>query len=104
MRFGLYNETQLHIGGGESKIVSGSGETVEGTFERNFSVGINLAPGITAFINNFMAIELNVGLLGFKYSSNTQATNQVYMGKTNSTSASFQINLFSIGLGLAFYI
>ena len=104
MRFGLYNETQLHIGGGESKIVSGSGETVGGTFERNFSVGINLAPGITAFINNFMAIELNVGLLGFKYSSNTQATNQVYMGKTNSTSASFQINLFSIGLGLAFYI
>lgn len=104
MRFGLYNETQLHIGGGESKIVSGSGETIEGSFDRNFSIGINLAPGVTAFINNFMAIELNVGLLGFKYTSSSQATNQVYMGKTNSTSASFQINLFSIGLGLAFYI
>lgn len=104
MRFGLFNETQLHIGGGESKIVSGTGENIEGSFDRNFSIGVNLAPGITAFINNYMAIELNVGLLGFRYTSSEQSTNQVYKGKTNSTSASFQINLFSIGLGLAFYI
>ncbi len=104
MRFGLFNETQLHIGGGESKIVSGSGDNVEGSFNRDFTIGINLAPGITAFINNNMAIELNVGLLGFQYSSSTQTTNQVYEGKSNNTSASFQINLFSIGLGLAFYI
>lgn len=104
MRFGLFNETQLHIGGGESKIVNGSGDNIEGSFDRNFSIGINLAPGIAAFINNYMAIELNVGLLGFRYTSSSQSTNQVYTGKTNSTSASFQINLFSIGLGLAFYI
>lgn len=104
MRFGLFNETQLHIGGGESKIVSGAGENIDGSFDRNFSIGVNLAPGITAFVNNYMAIELNVGLLGFRYTSSEQSTNQVYKGKTNSTSASFQINLFSIGLGLAFYI
>jgi hypothetical protein len=67
-------------------------------------LGVNLAPGITAFINDFMAVELNVGLLGFKYTTTHQVTDQVYEGKTTSTSASFQINLFSIGLGLAFYI
>ncbi len=104
MRFGLFNETQLHIGGGQSKLVSGGGDNITGAYEKNFNVGINLAPGITAFINNFMAVELNVGLLGFRYSSTNQITNQVYEGNTHSTSASFQINLFSIGLGLAFYI
>lgn len=104
MRFGLFNETQLQIGGGQSKLVSGSGESITGSYESNFSVGVNLAPGITAFINNFIAVELNVGLLGFKYTSTQQITDQIYEGNTASTSASFQINIFSIGLGLAFYI
>ena len=104
MRFGLFNETQLHLGGGQSKLVSGTGDSVTGSYESNFTVGVNLAPGITAFINNNMAIELNIGLLGFKYSAIKQVTDQIYEGNTSSTSASFQINLFSIGLGLAFYI
>ena len=104
MRFGLFNETQLQIGGGQSKLVSGTGENITGTYESSFSVGLNLAPGITAFFNDFIAVEVNVGLLSFKYTSTHQLTDQVYEGKTNTTTANFQINLFSIGLGLAFYI
>ncbi len=104
MRFGLFNETQLILGGGQSKLVSGSGDSVTGAYESKFNVGINLAPGITAFINNNIAVELNVGLLGFHYNTTKQITDQVYVGNTSSASASFQINLFSIGLGLAFYI
>lgn len=104
MRFGLFNETQLQIGGGQSILVGGSGESITGSHDTNFTFGVNLAPGITAFINNFVAVEINVGLLGFKYTSTQQKTDQVYEGKTSTTSASFQINIFSIGLGLAFYI
>lgn len=104
MRFGLFNETQLQIGGSQSKLASGSGETLTGSYETGFSVGLNLAPGITAFINDFIAVEVNVGLLGFKYTSTHQLTDQVYEGNTHTTSASFQINIFSLGLGLAFYI
>lgn len=103
-RFGIFNETQLEIGGGQSKLVSGSGESLTGAYESKFSVGINLAPGIVAFINNNIAVELNIGILGFNYTKTKQLTDQVYVGETNTTSASFQINLFSIGLGLAFYI
>lgn len=103
-RFGIFNETQLHIGGGQSKLVSGTGESVTGSYESKFSIGINLAPGIVAFINNNIAVELNIGILGFSYTNTRQLTDQVYKGETNTTSASFQINLFSIGLGLAFYI
>lgn len=103
-RFGIFNETQLQIGGGQSKLVSGSGESITGAYESKFSVGINLAPGIVAFINNNIAVELNIGILGFNYTHIQQLTDQVYVGDTNTTSASFQINLFSIGLGVAFYI
>lgn len=104
MRFGLYNETQLIFGGGQSKLVSGSGDNVTGAYESKFKFGVNLAPGVTAFINNNIAVELNVGLLGFHYNSTKQITDQVYVGNSNTTSASFQINLFSIGLGVSFYI
>ncbi len=103
-RFGIFNETQLQIGGGQSKLVSGTGESITGSYESKFSLGINLAPGIVAFINDNIAVELNIGILGFNYTKTTQLTDQVYTGSTNSTSASFQINLFSIGLGVAFYI
>ena len=104
MRFGLFNETQLLVGGSQSKLASGSGDAITGTYETGFTVGVNLAPGITAFINDFIAVEVNVGLLGFQYTSTHQLTDQVYEGNTHTTSANFQINIFSLGLGLTFYI
>ena len=104
MRFGLFNETQLLIGGSQSKLASGSGDSITGSYETGFTVGVNLAPGITAFFNDFIAVEINVGLLGFQYTSTHQLTDQVYEGNTHTTSANFQINIFSLGLGLAFYI
>ncbi len=35
-RFGLFNEVQLAIGGGQSKITNGQGKDFTGTYERNF--------------------------------------------------------------------
>ena len=35
-RFGLFNEMQLKLGGGESKIINGSGDDITGTFEKTF--------------------------------------------------------------------
>ena len=80
-RFGLFNELQLSLGGGESKMVNGSGESLTGTFERSFNFNIGIAPGLMAFLNDYTAIEVNVGLLGFNYSHVKQTTDQVYTGK-----------------------
>jgi hypothetical protein len=104
MRFGLFNETQLVVGGSQSKLASGTGESLSGTYETGFTLGLNIAPGITAFLNDFIAVEVNVGILGVQYTSTHQITDQIYEGNTHTTSANFQINLFSLGLGLAFYI
>ena len=93
-RFGLFNELQLSLGGGESKMVNGSGESLTGTF----------APGLMAFLNDYTAIEVNVGLLGFNYSHVKQTTDQVYTGKRSQNMANFKVNIFSLGLGIAFYL
>lgn len=104
MRFAFFNEFQLQLGGGQSKIVSGSGNDITGTYSDNFSLNVGLAPGMLMFLNNYSALEVNVGVLGFSYRNRRLATDQIYLANTKTKSANFQVNLFSIAFGVAFYL
>ncbi|MDE7153824.1 MAG: hypothetical protein K2O00_05210 [Muribaculaceae bacterium] len=103
-RFGLFNEVQLQFGGGESKLCNGRGEDLTGTFERNYSFNVGLAPGMIMFLNNYSALEVNIGVLGFDYTHTKSVTDQIYVASRDSRSANFRINLFSITFGVAFYL
>lgn len=103
-RFGLFNEVQLQLGGGQSKIRSGSGDDLTGTYQRNFDLHVGIAPGMAVFLNNYSAIEVNVGVLGFNYSHHRAVTDQIYVANYHSKSANFKLNLFSITFGVTFYI
>lgn len=103
-RFGFFNEVQLQLGGGQSKLMSGKGTSLTGAYERNFSLDVGIAPGIACFLNNYSAIEVNVGVLGFSYNHTKQINNRVYVAHRKSKFANFHINLFSITFGMAFYI
>ena len=104
MRFGFFNEIQLQLGGGQSKIVNGEGQDLTGTYSRNFSLDVGLTPGLIMFLNNYSAIEVSVGVLGFSYSKTHAITNQIYIADYASKYANFKINLFSISFGVAFYL
>ena len=103
-RFGLFAETRLEIGGSQSKVVTKDGTSLTGTYTKTTDFGIGVAPGIVAFINNYTAVEVCIGVLGLDFSKVKQTTDQVYIGERSSSSANFKINLFSIGLGIAFYL
>ncbi len=103
-RFGLFTEVQLELGGGQAKLMTGMGEDLTGNYERNFNLGIGLAPGMAVFLNNFSALEVNVGVLGFDYNHTRTITDQIYVANRNTKSAIFRVNLFSITFGLAFYL
>ncbi len=103
-RFGFYNEVGLNFSGGQSKIVNGSGDDITGTYERNFSLGVGLTPGLIMFLNNYSAIEVGVGVLGFNYNHTKATTNQIYVAERSSKSANFKINLFSVSFGVTFYL
>lgn len=103
-RFGFFNEVQLQFGGGQSILKSGAGETLTGAYSRNFNFNIGLAPGLVVFLNNYSAIEVNIGVLGFSYTHTRQISDQVYVANMKSKSANFKINLFSISFGMAFYL
>lgn len=103
-RFGMFNEIQLQISGGQSKLCNGTGRDLTGTYERSFGLNVGLAPGMIMFLNNYSAIEVNVGVLGFNYNSTKSTTDQIYVARRNSQQANFKINLFSITFGVAFYL
>jgi len=104
MRFGFFNEVQLVLGGGQSKIVNGQGKDLTGTYERNFKCEIGLTPGIIMFLNNYSAIEVSIGVLGFNYNHTHSISDQIYVADRDIKSANFRINLFSVSFGVAFYI
>ena len=103
-RFGLFNEVQLQLGGGQSKLCSGNATNFTGTYETSFKCNVGLAPGVVVFLNNYSAMEVNVGVLGFDYNHTKSVTDQIYIANRTSKSANFKINLFSITFGVAFYI
>lgn len=103
-RFGLYCDFQLEMGGGQSKVITGTGVDITGTYATTTNFSVGLAPGMVAFINNYTAVEVSVGVLGFDFSKTRQVTDQVYVGERSLNSASFRINIFSIGLGISFYL
>ena len=103
-RFGFFNEVQLGFGIGESKLTDGSGDGFTGTFERSYNINVGLMPGVVMFLNNYSAIEVSIGVLGFKYSHTKQTNDQIYIAKRDSKNANFKINLFSVSFGVSFYL
>ena len=103
-RFGFFNELQLQLGGGQSKLMNGTGSAITGNYERNFQFGVGLAPGLAIFLSNYSAVEVQVGVLGFSMTDTKTITDQIYVAHRRSKMANFYINLFSINFGVAFYI
>lgn len=103
-RFGMFNEVQLQYGYGQAKLCDGKGTDVTGTYETTNSISLGLTPGFIVFLNNYSALEVNVGVLGLNYSHTSAVSNQIYTSSRSTSSANFRINLFSITFGVAFYI
>lgn len=103
-RFGLFTEVQLQLGGGQSKLCTGTGADLSGTYERNLQFNVGIAPGLSVFLTNYSALEVNVGVLGFNYNHTRSVTDQIYIANRHTKQANFKVNLFSITFGVMFYI
>ncbi len=103
-RFAIFTETQFEVGGGQAKLMTGLGEDLSGNYEESWNIGLGLAPGMSVFLNNFAALEVNVGVLGLEYQHIKTITDQIYDAQIKARSANFKINLFSISFGVSFYL
>ena len=87
--FGLFNEARLTYGYGTGKNSTGTGATYDGSYQTAQNLQIGIAPGMTAFITDWSAVEVSVGVMGFDFKWIDQKTNQIEEG---------------INIGMTFYL
>ena len=102
--FGFFNEARLSYGYGQGKDTSGKGNDKTGSYQTTHNLQIGIAPGLAAFVTNFAAVEVSVGVMGFDFKWIQQTRNQVETGHYNKSSGNFKIDLFSINIGMTFYL
>ena len=102
--FGLFNEARVTYGYGTGRHSTGSGVNYDGTYQKVQNLQIGFAPGLAAFITDWSAVEVSVGVMGFDFKWIDQTTNQVEQGSSRTSSGNFKINLFSINIGMTFYL
>ena len=102
--FGLFNELRLTYGYSTGKNSTGSGTEYDGTYEEAHHLQVGIAPGLTAFVTNFAAVEVSMDIMGFDFKWQNQKTNQIETGMRRTSSGNFKIDLFSINIGMTFYL
>lgn len=102
--FGLFNELRLTYAYGVGKNSTGSNTEYDGTYEQAHNLQIGIAPGMSAFVTNWSAVEVSVGVMGYNFKWQNQKTNQIESGTRRTSSGNFKINLFSINIGMTFYL
>jgi hypothetical protein len=117
-RFLFFNEIQAGVGGGSGREDSGvtaAGDFRRSTYQEMLNLRLGFSPGATVFVTNSVAIELQIGLLGYEFQKVTQkastaATTPEEIGvaplpasrTTHNVSAKFDI--LSINFGATFYL
>lgn len=101
-RLAFFAETQIGYTGSQSICVND--HPVKGTYSTSNSFSVSVSPGIVAFLTNRMALEINLSILGFSYAKVNQVHNQVATGLVDANGFHFNLDLLSIGVGMAFYL
>lgn len=83
--------------------------TLDGTYETVHKLQLGISPGLCVFVTDFMAVETTIGVLGVDYKwsnfKNIHPNSTEYeYGKSHSGGANFKFNIFSIHIGLTFYL
>jgi hypothetical protein len=117
-RFLFFNEIQAGVGGGSGREDSGmteAGNFKRTTHQKSLNVRVGFSPGATVFVTNAMAVELQIGLLGYEYQrlaqkSSTAATTPEEIGlkpldgSRTTHNASARFDLLSMNFGATFYL
>jgi hypothetical protein len=104
----IFNEVQAGFGGGQQKELSGWNDDHTGyrtgTYQESFNFRLGLAPGATFFVTNVMAIEVQMGLIGYEFKKMTQTGTDLVASSRNSSNISSRFDFLSIAFGTTFYL
>lgn len=102
-RFYVVIPTELQFGYGSKLKESVTNEVLKRTYSNTFYYGLEMRPGVLAFIVENFGFEVNVGAFGLSSSiEKVKATDQPD-GQVKNNDLSLKINLLQLSLGFAVY-
>lgn len=104
--FGFFTEIDGTYSLTKSKNSTGNiaDKTYDGTYSTTHCIQLGFMPGMTAFVTDFAAVECSIGVMGLNYKWGEATANRVETSKIRNGGANFKFNLFSVNLGMTFYI
>lgn len=103
--FALFNETNLEFTYGSDVRQVEDVNDINRTSGNSYMLKLGIQPGIAAFINDLVSVEVGTSVLGLssKYSTTKVNGDEDNEGYTWNNEVSFEIDLLSLFLGITFY-
>ncbi|MFV0366771.1 MAG: hypothetical protein ACK5JS_09850 [Mangrovibacterium sp.] len=105
-RLAFYNKMGLGLSFGNALVRNTFQDgNITKSYEQNFGFSMGLSPGITFFLMENFALEIELeNLVGYSYERTETTQNGTEVSRQHSNNVTFDVNLLQMRLGIAYYI
>ena len=100
-RFGVFNEVELALSGGNSDFHRPYNGEMRHTHTTTFETALNFSPGVCVYMLDQFSFNVSLGVFGLNIKHEKQKVNGEDLGYRTTSGANFRFNLFNINFGIA---
>lgn len=100
-RFGVFNEVELALAGGDSDFNRPFNGEMRKTHTNTFSAALNFSPGVCVYVLDQLSFNVSLGVFGLNIKHEKQKVNGEDLGWRTTSGANFRFNIFNINFGIA---
>lgn len=100
-RFGVFNEVELALSGGNSDFDRPYNGELRQTHTTTFQTALNFSPGVCVYVLDQVSFNVSLGVFGLNIKHEKQKVNGEEMGWRTTSGANFRFNIFNINFGIA---
>lgn len=100
-RFGVFNEVELALSGGDSDFHRPFNGEMRRTHTTSFQAALNFSPGVCVYVLDQVSFNVSLGVFGLNLKHEKQKVNDEELGSRTTSGANFRFNIFNINFGIA---
>lgn len=100
-RFGVFNEVELALSGGNSDFNRPYNGEMRKTHTNTFQTALNFSPGVCVYVIDQLSFNVSLGVFGLNIKHEKQKVNDEDLGWRTTSGANFRFNIFNINFGIA---
>lgn len=100
-RFGVFNEVELALSGGNSDFHRPFNGEMRRTHTTSFQAALNFSPGVCVYVLDQVSFNVSLGVFGLNIKYEKQKVDDEELGWRTTSGANFRFNIFNINFGIA---